>query len=260
MNKKIFFISILAISPLIAFAAGNDVTLTTDTILSVNGITLNVSGGNATLQSITVNPTNFTVTLASGSSVTIVAPGLNQLTNDTASDVGASTCTASASSLTLTYSGGGSVTNTITPSTSLCSGSGSSPTPTPTPTVSYSSSGGSISSSALAKLLVPGTTTTAYLNSLNKKTTPIPASPSTHVTFTKDLQVGSIGSDVKALQIYLNTHGYTITSSGVGSLGHETTSFGSLTKKAVMKLQKAHKLPVTGFFGPKTRAVINSNL
>jgi peptidoglycan hydrolase-like protein with peptidoglycan-binding domain len=45
--------------------------------------------------------------------------------------------------------------------------------------------------------------------------------------------------------------------SGTGSLGHETTSFGTLTKKAVMKFQKDHKLAATGFFGPKTRAVIN---
>ena len=57
--------------PSLAFAAYNDVTLTTDTVLSVTGITLNVSGSSATIESITVNATDFSVSLPSG----LVVPG-----------------------------------------------------------------------------------------------------------------------------------------------------------------------------------------
>ncbi|MEK7126074.1 MAG: hypothetical protein AAB835_01115, partial [Patescibacteria group bacterium] len=54
-------------APALAFAAADDVTLTTDTVLSVGGITLNVSGSSATVESITVNASDFSVTLSSGS-------------------------------------------------------------------------------------------------------------------------------------------------------------------------------------------------
>jgi peptidoglycan hydrolase-like protein with peptidoglycan-binding domain len=66
------------------------------------------------------------------------------------------------------------------------------------------------------------------------------------------------GDDVKALQIYLNTHGYTITSSGPGSSGQETNRFGGLTRAALAKFQKGKGIsPAAGYFGPKTRAAMN---
>ena len=40
--------ALLLLAPVFAFAAADDVTLTTDTVLSVNGVTLNVSGSSAT--------------------------------------------------------------------------------------------------------------------------------------------------------------------------------------------------------------------
>jgi hypothetical protein len=63
--------------PALAFAAYNDVTLTTSTLISVGGYTLNVTGPSAVLHSIDVNASNFTVTLASGSSLTITSPTLS---------------------------------------------------------------------------------------------------------------------------------------------------------------------------------------
>jgi hypothetical protein len=132
------------------------------------------------------------------------------------------------------------------------------------PAGSVSTSGGSVSSSQLAGLLAPSSATTAYLRSrgiivpmtaANQK--PVPQVASTAApNFTHDLQMGDANYDVKALQIYLNTHGYVIATTGAGSPGHENGSFGPLTKKAVMKFQKAHNLPVTGFFGPRTRAMV----
>jgi hypothetical protein len=60
--------------PTFALAAFDDVTLATDTVLSVNGITLNVSGSSAVVESITVNATDFAVTLQSGSVFQVTAP------------------------------------------------------------------------------------------------------------------------------------------------------------------------------------------
>ena len=73
-------------------------------------------------------------------------------------------------------------------------------------------------------------------------------------TFTNDLQIGSLGEDVRCLQQYLNANGFVITTSGGGSLGNETTEYKTLTQAAVMKWQKANNIsPATGSFGPKSR-------
>lgn len=86
----------------------------------------------------------------------------------------------------------------------------------------------------------------------------------TSSSLNRTLTTGSTGSDVTILQKYLNTHGYTISSTGQGSAGHETSFFGSLTLTALKKLQ-CDKLEVcsgtpstTGYgrLGPRTRAYI----
>ena len=75
-----------------------------------------------------------------------------------------------------------------------------------------------------------------------------------------DLETGSTGSEVQALQQYLNTHGYTVAESGPGSPGNETTRFGALTRAALIKLQEANGIsPAAGYFGPKTRAFVEAN-
>jgi hypothetical protein len=77
--------------------------------------------------------------------------------------------------------------------------------------------------------------------------------------FKTNLTVGSLGSEVKALQAYLNAHGYPIATSGVGSAGNETTKFGAATKAALIKYQQAKGItPAAGYFGAKTRAAINA--
>jgi peptidoglycan hydrolase-like protein with peptidoglycan-binding domain len=76
--------------------------------------------------------------------------------------------------------------------------------------------------------------------------------------FTKDLSIGSKGTDVYNLQKFLNNHGFIIAKTGAGSKGNETTKFGSNTKAALMKFQKAHGIvPATGNFGPATRLYIS---
>ena len=76
-------------------------------------------------------------------------------------------------------------------------------------------------------------------------------------TFSKNLSYGMSDPDVKKLQQFLNSHGFTVSYAGAGSVGKETDFFGILTKKAVIKLQAQYNLPQTGYFGPMTRQVVN---
>lgn len=78
-------------------------------------------------------------------------------------------------------------------------------------------------------------------------------------SFTRTLTVGSNGADVKALQAYLNSHGYPVAATGPGSAGNETTLFGLATKAALMKMQTAAGISAIGVFGPMTRAYISSH-
>jgi len=65
---------------------------------------------------------------------------------------------------------------------------------------------------------------------------------------------------VKALQEFLNAKGYTVSKSGAGSLGNETTRFGAATKAALIKYQKAKGItPAVGYFGPKTRTAVEAD-
>lgn len=81
----------------------------------------------------------------------------------------------------------------------------------------------------------------------------------TSENFSGDLQLGSTSSAVNRLQVWLNAHGYAVAANGPGSSGNETAFFGILTYRALIKFQTASGLPATGFFGPLTRAVINSS-
>lgn len=80
------------------------------------------------------------------------------------------------------------------------------------------------------------------------------ASAATTCTFSRDLQLGVMGEDVRCLQQYLNANGYVISTTGAGAPGKETGEYKSLTQAAVMKWQTANKLsPASGYFGPKSR-------
>lgn len=73
--------------------------------------------------------------------------------------------------------------------------------------------------------------------------------------FTRDLEVGMEGEDVRLLQVFLNGKGFLVAQAGVGSPGQETNYFGSLTQKALARYQAAQSIaPAAGYFGPKTRA------
>lgn len=90
-----------------------------------------------------------------------------------------------------------------------------------------------------------------------QKTSPAPGTAPV-VALTRNLSLGSTGADVKALQVFLNTHGFAVASAGPGSPGNETTTFGGLTRAALAKFQKAKGItPAVGYFGPITRAAIS---
>ncbi len=84
-----------------------------------------------------------------------------------------------------------------------------------------------------------------------------PPSSSASGAFARDLDIGAAGEDVRALQVFLNTHSAIIATSGAGSPGNETAYFGALTQKALARYQAANGItPAAGYFGPKTRAAI----
>ncbi len=75
--------------------------------------------------------------------------------------------------------------------------------------------------------------------------------------FNRDLSIGMSGSDVRALQVYLNGHGFPVAITGPGSKGQETLLFGSQTQAALARLQAARGIsPAVGYFGPVTRAYV----
>ena len=79
----------------------------------------------------------------------------------------------------------------------------------------------------------------------------INTNPTKPFIFGRDLQVGSKGEDVKALQNTLIQKGFLV--------GKADGTFGNQTLTAIQKLQIANGFTSTsGTFGPKTRALLNS--
>ncbi|MEN9647282.1 MAG: hypothetical protein RLY57_86, partial [Candidatus Parcubacteria bacterium] len=119
---------------------------------------------------------------------------------------------------------------------------------------SRSSSGGSGRRNSSGGHTVVAAVTPSTSSSVNSTQT------TSSYIFTRDLELLSTGDDVKELQKFLNTHGHVVAQSGPGSVGSETTRFGDATKAALARYQAAQGItPASGYFGPKTRAVVNGN-
>jgi len=255
---------LLLVVPLVGYGAADDVTLTTDTQISVAGITLNITGSNATVASITVNASDFSFALESGSSITVSSPDRRVLSTDAASQyVAENVCTTSESKLKHSSSATGSVTITITPQTSTCTSAATSAV--------VDSGGGIIYSSPISAPSIQGapeptqSTPESSVETLVETPTHISAS---EAPFTRTLTIGSTGAEVALLQVLLNAHGFIIAASGPGSPGNETEYFGALTQTAVQEFQKAQGIvssgspTVTGYglVGPKTREALSALL
>ncbi|MDB5204071.1 MAG: hypothetical protein JWP09_99 [Candidatus Taylorbacteria bacterium] len=138
--------------------------------------------------------------------------------------------------------------------------------------VSVSSSGGSSVGGIVYACKDPNATNYTFFGASNpslctysapvaNSSTTVAAQPIT--TFAQNLNSGITNADVKKLQIFLNSHGFSVALTGVGSIGHETTFFGPATKLAIQKFQlkygvvKSSKESGYGSFGPKTRSKMN---
>ncbi len=280
MLARIGIVVALSIVPSLAFAAASDVSMDTTVVLNIGDITVDVSGATAVVESITVDASTFSFNLQSGSSIEVTAPGRNVLNVDTTTDRTTNICSGAQS--VLKYTGTAARTVTVTPSTTLCSsfGSGhssssSSATPaTPAvpavvPAIPATPASG-LSAPQIQSILdvlasfdadaATIASVRAALSGTGSITTTTGSVTSTAVrVFKANLTTGSLGSEVKMLQEFLNAHGYPVTASGPGSSGNETTQFGSATRAALVKYQKAKGItPAVGYFGAKTRASINS--
>ena len=134
---------------------------------------------------------------------------------------------------------------------------------TPPPAVGGSVSSGTYNPPPLAVFVMcPANFTCTPISgaasSLGAASTSAALTASTTYAFTRDLQLGDVGQDVRALQMFLNQHGFILAISGAGSPGHETTYFGLVTRAAVIKFQRAHGVPGTGYFGPLSRKAASS--
>lgn len=99
-----------------------------------------------------------------------------------------------------------------------------------------------------------GPKTLAALNALDTKDSEVTADD---ISFTRNLEYGSRGEDVRELQKMLNAQGFMVAEIGPGSPGNETNWFGPATKAALTKFQAANTIePATGFFDPLTRVKI----
>ncbi len=76
-------------------------------------------------------------------------------------------------------------------------------------------------------------------------------------SFNRDLTLGSTGEDVRNLQKFLNSNGFTVATTGAGSPGNESDYFGPATQNALARYQAANGIsPASGYFGPLTRSKI----
>ncbi len=87
------------------------------------------------------------------------------------------------------------------------------------------------------------------------------------INLSRNLFTGVSGTDVQELQRWLNANGFTVSVTGAGSLGQESTYFGSRTRAAVIKMQNHYKAEVlspvglnygTGYVGPSTREFLRN--
>lgn len=95
-------------------------------------------------------------------------------------------------------------------------------------------------------------------NPTSQTTVQSPATSQTATfSFTRDLEIGMTGEDVKNLQKYLNSKGFVVAQTGPGSSGNETTKFGSATQSALIAFQRANRIsPASGYLGSVTREFI----
>lgn len=217
-------------------AAYNDVTLTTDTVLTIDGKTLTVSGSSALIESIVVNSTDFVATMLTGSTMIVTSADKYVMA---VSGVGGNDysqeCASASNTLTITIQSGSTRTVRVIPSDSTCSVTSG------TNTSGGRSSGGGGGGSPVSVIIPPAIQT------------PVPVTMVTPGTvLTVDLSRGSQGADVTKLQAFLAKDKL------VYPEGIVNGSFGPATERAVKRFQAKYGISQVGKVGPATREKIKT--
>src|SRR3989344_4614447 len=210
--KRIFFLAgLLTFAPVLAFAAFNDVSLTTDAVISVGGISLTVSGTSDVVESITVDTNSFSFILSPGGDYSLKVASADRRvlsTNAGTQYITTNECGGSASTLGHTFSGLIPVTVSITPQTSTCGTSATSAVVTSSSS-SSSSGGGGITPASLNNPTPPSTIAqNVGITVTPAATVPVAAAPVAQTTtatsvspvFNRALSPGASHADVKRLQ------------------------------------------------------------
>ena len=110
-----------------------------------------------------------------------------------------------------------------------------------------------VSSDSTSQNSAVSTETTGSVD-ITPATTTATTTPVFGGNFLRNMYIGDTGFDVQVLQETLNLAGYTVSVTGFGSRGNETTYYGALTQQAVLRLQQHFNLtPSLGQLGPLTR-------
>jgi hypothetical protein len=141
----------------------------------------------------------------------------------------------------------------------VAAGYASAPATTPLPPVSTSTPPPSTSGMTISQMQTLLASLESELQMLEAEAGNQIASSTVSFVFTRDLQFGMTGNDVRQLQLFLiaqnagpaarklKTHGTTI-------------NFATLTKAALIEFQKSVGItPTSGYFGPITRAWVNAH-
>lgn len=262
MNKVFTTLLVYLIMPLVAFAAFNDVQLSSGStlVITVGGTALEFAVTSGNVETLTVDGTTFSMTLLASSGLVITSNDRRNFDYGASSGVTtAFTCGASSSRLDISsQSGTGSFS--VTPLGTICTvssggsggGSGSngggggggaaapSPAPTPAPTPAPKPAPVAALVTQVPSVAVPA----------SQVAKPSPVAQLVSPVFNKDLQRGDTSDDVKRIQQLL------LQDKSIYPEGLATGFFGPATERAVKRFQAKHGLSQVGRVGPQTRAKI----
>lgn len=247
----------LGVLPMFAFAAYNDVTLgSSDTLLTVGGVSITVAAPSAVLESIEVGSGTFTVVMPGNSFLRVTSSDRRTLSTPGTSITVTSSCTDSLSTYTFDSPAHLSAqTLTITVDAGTCTTGGTSGG-------SGGGGGGGGGGGSSSYTYVPPSSTPAP--AAISAVTATPAVKAISGTIDRLLTKGMTSPGVKILQQLLNNDPDTrVVQTGPGSPGNESDFFGPATLKAVQKFQVKYGIAKPGAsgygnVGPLTRTILNS--
>ncbi|MDP3764306.1 MAG: peptidoglycan-binding protein [bacterium] len=280
MKLTYFLIALaLLLSPVLTFAAYNDVSLTTGTTLrvTVGGTVLDLTVTSGTVESMTVMDSSLSIGLAGGSSIDLTSADKITFGYTKTNTIAGFACNSASSVLNLSLASGQTAeTVFVTPNTTTCAastsgGGGSSTVTTATPTTTTTTSTTSSTSSSSASPTTTTTTTaTTPTTTTTTTTAPKPATPavtapapvvsvpasvvSMSPVLMKELNPGARNNEVMDLQKLLARDPEIYPDGTVSGF------YGPKTVAAVRKFQAKYGLPVVGRVGPATLAKINEVL